>query len=41
MQEVEEKLASTSTSQTPVPQEKAGKMKREEESPSVTDIASK
>ena len=41
LQEAEEQLVSTSTSQTPVPQEKTRKRLREEESPSATDTTSK
>ena len=41
LQEAEEELESTSISQTPVPQEKAGKRIREEESPSMMDTSNK
>lgn len=41
LQEVEEQLVSTSTSQTPIVQEKVRKRIREEESPSVIDTCSK
>lgn len=40
LQEADEKLVSTSTIQTLVTQEKIGKLNREEESPSVTEIPS-
>ena len=41
LQEAEDKLVSKSTSQTPVPQEKAGKRMREEDSPLVIEASGK